>query len=65
MLLSLLEVGVLPMLWHQAQLDGSGRVVALNIRFLITTDRKLDCGWGITTLARLFLPNNWITDLKQ
>lgn len=36
MLPSLLEVGVLPMLWHQAQLDGSGRVVALNIRFLIT-----------------------------
>lgn len=44
MLPSLLEVGVLPMLWHQAQLDGSGRVVALNIRYLILWTVNLTVG---------------------
>lgn len=31
MLPSLLEVGVLPILWHQAQVDGSGGVVAVSM----------------------------------
>lgn len=35
MLPSLLEVGVLPILWHQAQVDGSGGAVALPMHLRI------------------------------